>query len=113
MSDDHPPPAKPTLTALDSPSSYIHASKQDKAAIKAAYSEIFRIPKKKRKSDVDEGGEDTTTTLSSPKKKKEDVKTEDEEVKMEEEVSPSKLKRNEDDPMSILRKGDLVRLDSE
>lgn len=148
MSDDKDPP-KPSISALDSPSSYLTASKQDKKAIAAAYSEIFRIPKKKRKSTADEEGKegDEATSPSvkkkrssparaksprkssprakvkeSPKRKspggRRGVKTE---VPSPEHARPttassskvdSPTKTNDDDPSSILRKGDLVRLDS-
>lgn len=161
------PPPKPTISSLDSPSSYLNASKQDKKAIKAAYSEIFKIPKKKRKSQVDESEEGKSCEGNAlevkgkgdyhgePSKKRKDRSTSP--IKMspgkskspgatavvddksskkrgtpkrgkaaisttaEEYARPSSppkgnqlspTKTNNDDPISILRKGDLVRLDS-
>lgn len=162
MSD--PSPTKPTISSLDSPSSYLHASKQDKKAIKAAYSEIFKIPKKKRKSQADESEEGKSCEESAaedkgrgdssggplkkrmarsaspakaspgkspggatgvddkpskkrgtPKRGKAAAAPEAEHARL---TSPPKVnespptKTNDDEPDSILRKGDLVRLDS-
>ena len=99
--------------------------------MKAAYSEIFKVPKKKRGSkkgekkeenedgDTSKKGRSTTTSLS-PKKRKTSPKKKKEEMVVGVEVAPlgevkieSPVKTNEDDPLSILRKGDLTRLDSE
>ena len=106
----------------------MNASKSDKAAIKAAYSEIFRIPKKKRRASGGEGGNSPESKAGSPgkgsKKKKSDVitgaKTDDAVVQKTlsspKKMSPSPTKAKEEsntDPFSILRKGDLVKLDSE
>lgn len=130
MSSDPPPeaptpkrpPASSMLSALDSPSSYLNASKKEKAAIKAAYSEIFRIPKKKRKSDATDTNDKGGAKLPSPKKKKAEKGSPKRKLKNDAEFtrpppSPEKnaspTKTNHEDPISILRKGDLVRLDSE
>eukprot|EP00804_Cyclotella_cryptica_P023246 CCRYP_000433-RA/>CCRYP_000433-RA protein AED:0.02 eAED:0.02 QI:325/1/1/1/1/1/5/149/3140 len=147
MSQAQPPtPKASTLSPLDSPSSYVNASKQDKAAIKAAYSEIFRIPKKKRRVNSDADGGDNAANaghgggaapslpdLSRSKSAAIATARGDDDAnvaaKVEPETaassetstcptkckSPSKTKDCDDrgDANSILRKGDLVRLDSE
>ncbi|KAL7488971.1 hypothetical protein ACHAW6_014562 [Cyclotella cf. meneghiniana] len=155
MSQSQPPtPKASSLSPLDSPSCYVNASKQDKAAIKAAYSEIFRIPKKKRRVNSESDGGDSAAnagdeggvapSMPELKKNKSAAKTkaqvvgdgvDDGTANIEDNVepetatssemskfpdnsqSPSKQQKDRKDQrteaISVLRKGDLVRVDAE
>lgn len=155
MSQSQPPtPKASSLSPLDSPSCYVNASKQDKAAIKAAYSEIFRIPKKKRRVNSESDGGDSAVnagdeggvapSMPELKKNKSAAKTKAQVVgdgvddgtanvadNVEPETatssemskfpensqSPSKQQKDRKDQrteaISVLRKGDLVRVDAE